>query len=118
MQFNAQRQHYRKAYQNTQFLIIESNGKRIGRLYLSRMEDQIRIMDITLAPSSRGQGIGSNLIREVQDEARSAGLAVTLHAEKLGQMAKYYERLGFEVIEEKEAHFFMKWVAPSAIIIE
>ena len=118
MQFVAQRQHYRKTYQNAQFLIIESGEKRIGRLYLSRMESEIRIMDITLMPEARGNGIGSKLIRDVQDEARASGLAVTLHAEKMGQMSAYYERFGFEVVEEKEAHFFMKWNPKSVLIIE
>lgn len=117
MQFDAQRLHYRTKYKDTEFLIIEQYGRRIGRLYLCRMPDQIRVMDITLIPEHRNQGIGSGLIRSVQDEARTKGLPVTLHAEKVDQTADYYRHLGFEVAAELEMHYFMKWVAGSSVIL-
>ena len=116
MQFDAQRHHYCSYYQNTEFHIIEQDGCPIGRLYLSRMPDQIRVMELTISPEHRGKGIGSRLLKAVQAQAQSLGLAVTLHAEKMGNMVEFYKPLGFEVVEEKEAHFFMKWVARSSII--
>lgn len=117
MQFDAQRHYYRNHYENARFLVIEYNGRPVGRLYTSRMPDQIRVMDITLIPEYRSKGIGSRLLTSIQDEARSLALPVTLHAEKLGNMARYYEKLGFEVVEEKETHFFMKWTAGASVII-
>ena len=116
MQFNAQRTCYYNDYPNIDFSIIEVNRRPAGRLYLSRMPEEIRVMDISVLPAFRNKGIGSRLLRMVQDEARSRGLSVTLHAEKFGNMARFYERLGFEVTEEKQEHFFMKWTASSAII--
>lgn len=117
MQFDAQRKHYRTYYSDTDFLIIEEKGRPIGRLYLSQMAEEIRVMDITLMPSHRGKGIGGSLLRSVQDDAKLKGLAVTLHAEKLGNMAEYYKRFGFEVVGELDNHFFMKWTNRSSVII-
>lgn len=117
MQFNAQTQHFRTNYANTEFLIIEKNRRPIGRLYVDRGPEEIRVMDITIMPKFRKHGIGSQLLRDIQSEARTSRVAVTLHAEKLGNMAEFYRRLGFEIVEEKEAHFFMKWVAGSSILI-
>ena len=117
MQFDAQRYHYQTYYDNAEFQIIEQNRRSIGRLYVDRMPDQIRVMDLTLIPERRNKGIGSRLIRAVQSQAKALGLPVTLHAEKLGSEVEFYKQLGFEIVGEKEEHFFMKWVAGASIII-
>ena len=116
MQFNAQREHYRTRVPNPEFLIVEYEGRRIGRLYLSRPGDELRVVDITIDGQFRGQGAGKTLLRALQAEARMSGIPVTLHAEKHGNMVEYYKTLDFEVIEEKTAHFFMKWTASSSVI--
>lgn len=117
MQFDAQRYHYRTHYSRAEFSVIEQNGRAAGRLYVAPLEEEIRVIDITLMPAYRGKGIGTQLLRDVQDRARSMRLPVTLHAEKMGNMAEYYKRLGFEVVSELEAHFFMKWTSGSSIIV-
>ena len=117
MQFDAQRRHYKTYYQNAEFNIIQQNRRRIGRFYVCRMPDQIRVMEVTLIPEARRKGIGSRLIRMVQEEAKGVGMPVTLHAEKLGTEVEFYQRLGFEIVEVKESHFFMKWVAGASIFI-
>ncbi|MEQ9406772.1 MAG: GNAT family N-acetyltransferase [Fuerstiella sp.] len=117
MQFDAQRRAYHSNYENASFHIIERHGRPIGRLYVARLPSEIRVIDITLIPAHRSKGIGSSLLRSIQAEGRTMGLPVTLHAEKMGNMAAYYRKLGFEVVEEKEAHVFMKWTGSSSVII-
>jgi N-acetylglutamate synthase-like GNAT family acetyltransferase len=117
MQFNAQRNHYRSHYENAKFLIVEQGGRAIGRLYVAYLATEIRVIDISIMPDHRNQGVGSNLLRTIQSEARATGLPVTLHAEKLGNLAAYYERFGFEILEEKELHFLMKWTTGATMII-
>ena len=117
MQFHAQRYSYRTNYVNPEFLIIEKDGQPAGRLYRSRSPSETRVIDITIAPQYRGQGIGSCLIRAIQYEAKIDGVPVTLHAEKMGDMSNYYKKFGFEVVEEKEMHYFMKWSAGSSIFV-
>jgi GNAT superfamily N-acetyltransferase len=117
MQFNAQHHHYRTQYENTTFSIIEVNRHPAGRLYTSRMTDQIRVVDISLTPQYRRQGIGAGLLRSIQLEAQSLGLPVTLHAEKMGSVVDFYKQLDFEVLDETTTHFFMKWVAGASVIV-
>ena len=62
------------------------------------MPDQLRVMDLTLLPESRNKGIGSRMLRDVQSEARSLALPVTLHAEKMENMDKYYQWPVFEIV--------------------
>jgi acetyltransferase (GNAT) family protein len=54
-QFDAQDAHYR-TYDNARSDVIEINGEPVGRLYVARWDDEIRIMDIALLPEHRGAG--------------------------------------------------------------
>jgi ribosomal protein S18 acetylase RimI-like enzyme len=78
-------------------------------LLLSRLEDEIRLVDIALLPEHRGQGIGRRLIEGLFAEAAGAGKAVRLHVGKDNRAVPLYTRLGFQIIGDKETHFFMEW---------
>jgi ribosomal protein S18 acetylase RimI-like enzyme len=91
--------------------VIEKDGVSIGRLYVARWEREIRIMDIALLPEHRGAGIGTELLRELQDEARSAGKTLTIHVERFNPALRLYERLGFRQVEDKGVYLLMRWSA-------
>lgn len=98
MQFQAQREHYRREYQGASFDVIERNGVPIGRLYVHERPGEIRIMDITLAPQMRSRGIGSALLRDVLDEGARSQRPVTIHVERFNPARHLYERLGFHMV--------------------
>ena len=52
MQFDAQHAYYQEHYAGAAFDIILVNGQPAGRLYVSREEDEIRIVDIALLPGT------------------------------------------------------------------
>lgn len=108
-QFTAQDAHYRAHYPGAQFSIIERGGVPAGRLYVARWEREIRIMDIALLPGHRGAGIGTKLLRELQDEARTAGKALSIHVEKFNPALRLYERLGFRAKEDRGVYLLMEW---------
>src|SRR5215210_959506 len=72
-QFSAQDQHYREHYPGATLDVIEVDGRPAGRLYVYRGEEDIRIMDIALAPAFRGRGIGTDLLEQLMAEARASG---------------------------------------------
>lgn len=109
MQFDAQSADYTANYPEASFQIIEQDGWPIGRLYVDRSPKEIRIVDITLLPEFRGSGIGTNLLRELQDEARSARKPLTIHVERFNRALTLYQRLGFEQIEDKGVYLLMGW---------
>src|SRR4051812_44150926 len=78
-QFASQDAHYRAHYPTAEFFIIEKAGTPIGRLYVDRWSREVRIMDISLLPPSRGTGVGTRLLQELQEEARSEGKALSIH---------------------------------------
>jgi len=98
MQFNAQRQHYRREYPGARFDIVERDAVRIGRLYVHQRPDEIRVMDIAMAPAARNQGLGGALLRAILDEGRQSRRPVTIHVERFNPARRLYERLGFRSV--------------------
>ena len=112
-QFDAQSAHYRENYPGALLQMIEREEVSIGRLYVARWEREIRIMDIALLPEHRGSGIGTELLRELQEEARTAGKTLTIHVERFNPALRLYERLGFKMVEDKGVYLLMSWEAAS-----
>src|ERR1044072_2081945 len=108
-QFDAQSAYYAENYPEASFQIIERDGWPAGRLYVARWEKEIRIVDITLLPEFRGSGIGTKLLRDLQDEARSAGKSPTINVERFNRAMSLYQRLGFRELEDKGVYLLMRW---------
>ena len=108
MQFRAQDSHYRQVYPDGRFLVVTLDREPIGRLYLVELADELRVIDIALVPSHRGQGIGSSLLANVTAEADTAALPVRLHVEPWNPAKRLYERLGFRTIEVRGMYELME----------
>lgn len=106
-QFQAQHKHYQDHYPQADFLIIKEEGTAIGRVYVDRREDEIRLIDIALLPESRNQGLGSLLMEELLEESQAANKPVYLHVESFNPAFRLYQRLGFEVVEDRGVYQFM-----------
>ncbi len=100
-QFEAQDRYYREYYANAAFDVIEVEGELAGRLYVDRWPAEIRIVDIALAPSFRGRGVGTALLRELMAEAEASGRSLTIHVEHGNPARRLYERLGFVPVAER-----------------
>lgn len=108
MQFRGQQAHY-AGYPNPDHKIIVEGGRSIGRLLFSRLEAEIRLVDIALLPEYRGQGIGTRLIEGLFEEAARDGKTVRLHVERFNRAQQLYLRLGFQLIDDRQSHYFMEW---------
>jgi ribosomal protein S18 acetylase RimI-like enzyme len=112
MQFEAQTKHYEENYADAEFLVVERHGEAIGRLYLDRRPDEIRIVDIALFPEWRGQGIGGALIADVLDNAAASELVVRIHVEKNNPALDLYDRMGFRRIGDAGVYWLMECIPP------
>ena len=111
-QFEAQHVHYQKYYPEASFDLILEDGEPVGRLYVSRWELEIRLVDISLVPAARGRGLGTALLRDLLAEGEREGKAVSIHVERFNPALRLYRRLGFREIEEKGPYFLMEWRPP------
>jgi ribosomal protein S18 acetylase RimI-like enzyme len=108
-QFRAQHAHYQQHYKTVERLVILRGGEPIGRLYLDRWAREHRVVDISLLPAHRSQGLGTALIQDLLDEAAEAGKALSIHVEKFNPAQRLYERLGFLRVAETGAYDLMRW---------
>ncbi len=111
-QFDAQHSYYMEHFKRAAFDLILLDGEPIGRLYVDRRRDEIRLIDIALLPESRGRGIGGAIMREILAEGEQAGKLVRIHVEHNNPAMRLYHRLGFEKIEEQGVYHLMEWTPP------
>ncbi len=90
--------------------IVLLDGKPAGHLSIERRENEIRCVDIALLPENRHAGIGTLLIRRLQNEARGLSKPLRLQVIRFNRAVTLLERLGFVRTSETGTHFHMEWV--------
>lgn len=111
-QFSAQHSYYQDQFPAADFGLICHHGESAGRLYLEQRSDEIRLIDIALLPSQRGNGLGSALLHCLLILAQQRQLPVRIHVEKQNPAMRLYHRLGFVRLEDKGVYDLMQWAAP------
>ena len=59
MQFSAQQTGYASRFPESEHTIILNDGTPVGRVWIARTSNDIRIVDISLLPQYRRHGIGT-----------------------------------------------------------
>lgn len=93
--------------------IIMVDGQDAGVLRVLPGDSDVELENIRVAPAYQRQGIGTRLISEVLRDAHARGLPVTLRVLKVNPARRLYERLGFVVVSETEAHYRMEARPPA-----
>jgi RimJ/RimL family protein N-acetyltransferase len=112
MQFTAQQLHYRQQYPDGEHLIVLLDGLAIGRFYIANIGTEIRIIDITILPEHRSKGVGTQILRELMNEAKTLDLPLCIYVESFNPSLRLFERLGFERAGESGYSYLMKWSEP------
>jgi ribosomal protein S18 acetylase RimI-like enzyme len=109
IQFRAQRAEYAASYPDAQHEVVVIDGVDVAALIVDHGSSEVRIVDITVHPAHREQGIGSALLGEEIARAASAGMAVALSVWS-GNVAarRLYERLGFVVVSNGDGYLEMR----------
>ena len=111
-QFAAQSTFYASEYPEATFMLVTIDKECCGRLYVNRGSSAIRILDLTVSPSHRGEGIGTKLLNDLCSEARASGKQLHIHIEHLrARVMEFYQRAGFEVETESEIGNLLVWEA-------
>jgi ribosomal protein S18 acetylase RimI-like enzyme len=71
---------------------------RFRRLYICELTDEIRIIDLTIAPQFRSKGFGTEILADILSKATKP---VRIYLEDYNRSAKLFERLGFRVIRDE-----------------
>ena len=112
MQFDAQQVYYRTRHPRAERLCIYENQHPIGRLYVERLTDEFRILDIALLKHCRGRGIGTALLTSILKLAHREEKAVSTHVERYNPAVRLFRRLGFRQCRDVGVSYLMEWVGP------
>lgn len=110
MQFETQHRYYKEQYPDAEYLVIQQDEIDIGRIYLHRRTDELRLIDIALTPQTRNQGLGGKLLMDLLDDAQSSALPVRIHVETYNPAMQLYLRLGFQPVADQGVYQLMEWL--------
>jgi ribosomal protein S18 acetylase RimI-like enzyme len=88
--------------------VIYVDGARAGLLKAYRTDSEWVVVQLQIAPSLQGRGIGERALRMVLGPADAEALPVTLKVIKGNPAKRLYDRLGFEVVDEDNLQFHMR----------
>lgn len=108
MQFEAQSRYYQEHYSEASFDVILSGGRSIGRLYVARWREEIRIVDIALLPEYRNAGVGTKLLGDLISESEACAKPLSIHVERFNPALRLYRRLGFREVSDKGVYLLME----------
>ena len=109
-QFDVQRQEYSARFPDAAYHVILVDGRPAGRIWVGTDDVQVRLLDIALLPEFQNRGVGSALLHRLMDQAAKAGKVLRHMVFMLNSDAhRFYERLGFTVIDDLGAYRHMEW---------
>jgi ribosomal protein S18 acetylase RimI-like enzyme len=109
-QLVAQKTDYDSRFPDAQHDVLLLDGEPIGQIWIGRSDAEIRLLDIAILPEYRRRGVGTILLKELQEEASRAGKPLCHCVYKGNQPAFiFYERLGFVVTGDLGLYVQMEW---------
>lgn len=83
------------------------DGAILGYLCRWLVADEIHVLNVAVAPSARGRGLGAALVRQVLDEAAACRVvAVTLEVRRSNTAGRrLYESFGFEEVGSRPNYY-------------
>src|SRR6266478_738302 len=109
-QYDLQRREYDARFADAKYEVILVDGSPAGRIWVGTDNEQIRLLDIALLPEFQNRGVGTLLIGRLIHESTRVGKPLRHMVFVLNNDAhRFYERLGFVVIEDLGAYKHMEW---------
>lgn len=117
-----QRTEFARHLESSEWIVIENDEHEddeahdaqeiLGFVELDPRPNDLYLRNIALTPSSRGQGIGTRLITDLQARASEENRTITLRVfETNTQAIRFYERLGFHRAPEERPFVLFTWSA-------
>ncbi len=105
-----QQEYYAENFSPAHMMIIEVEQEAVGWMRTEIQEDAIYLSDLYLLPSYQNKGIGTQLIRQLQNESRAKGKPLRLEVLRVNLRAQaFYQRNGFQKTGKKPEKWIMEW---------
>ena len=108
-----QRSHFERDMESTFTSVVEVAGKTVGYMQTVTRSEHLYLRNIALHPDAQGRGIGTRLVKELQEKSRGLGVPVELSVFRTNPRAQeFYGRLGFQRAGKTDTHIDMSWHPP------
>lgn len=89
--------------------LIVHEGEAVGKIRVSRRDQEAWIYGFVVTSSRRGQGIGSTALRQVVERERAKGFEIWLEvALNNPQAKKLYEQTGFRICRSQDYYAYLR----------
>lgn len=105
VQFNGMREDF----DDPLFEIICYQGEDVGVISVIEQENALFLNYIAILPTHQKQGLGTELLCKVLEQATHRGFLVRLNVLRVNPAKAFYQRLGFEIVGDDEDKYFMEW---------
>ncbi|MDF7801042.1 GNAT family N-acetyltransferase [Pontiellaceae bacterium B1224] len=102
-----QESQYASHYPQLRRSIILKSGTSVGRLYLSRFDGELVLVNIAILPSRQKEGIGTDVLQGLITDARERGIPIRLHVVQHSRAAMWYRQHGFSDVSVSEPYIEM-----------
>jgi GNAT superfamily N-acetyltransferase len=110
IQFRGQMTSYAQMYPNSCYHLVLLDGKPVGRLWVAQLQQEFHLVDIAVHPEVQGKGIGTALVKRLQQEAAKVKLPIQSMVFRFNPGSlKFHQRLGFTIARADEMHYYMEW---------
>ena len=110
MQYRARRMSYEMSFPGAEEKVIcLADAKPVGRLLIYPQPGAMRLVDIGLLERYRGQGIGTVVLRNLQQECLDKGSGLELQVARTNRAANLYLQMGFAVASQDAMYVQMRW---------
>jgi ribosomal protein S18 acetylase RimI-like enzyme len=110
IQFRGQMASYAQMYPNSCYHIVLLDGKPVGRLWVAQGEREFHLVDIGIDPKLQKKGLGTALVRRLQQEAAAKNLPVCSCVFRFNPGSlRFHERLDFKIVREDLMYYFLQW---------
>ena len=91
------------------FNIIVVGQSDVGAYLVNEEPDHYWLEMMLIAPDWQRKGLGSKIIRDLQETAVQNDRPIKLSVIKVNPVSEFYSRLGFETYDEDESFFKLVW---------
>jgi GNAT superfamily N-acetyltransferase len=95
---------------NSRSKIIVIDGQDAGLLRIDEFDTHIHLDQLFILPEFQSQGFGRVILGQILEKAKFSGLPLRLWVLRVNPAIKFYQRLGFSIIEQTQASLHLESV--------
>jgi len=110
LQYQAKTQSYRQTYPQAIELVLEKHHQAVGQVTLNLEPQVLRLIELSLLPAERHQGLGKAVLKAIQQYAAQKAAPIMLSVNQHNLAAKgLYSTLGFHTQAVEPPNEQMRW---------